>query len=410
MKPTGTLTGQDWMGAPETLRVMEALNKEGGVARYVGGCVRDALVNRRVYDIDIATSLTPDEVIKKLDAARIRHAPTGLKHGTVTALVDGHPFEITTLRIDVKTHGRHADVEFTDDWKEDAARRDFTMNAMYCDREGRVYDAFGGVEDLRLGRVRFVGDPHARIAEDVLRILRFFRFHAHYGRGQPDETALAACAAHAPDLVKLSAERVSKELLKTLSSDQASAVWELMAQRGVMAQVLPQAISTGRLERLIALEERFHCKTDAIRRLAALVGNDATIVGEVILRLKLSTEQGARLTVFTQKTAMISDVNIALLHQSIYALGNDAVRSLLLLRAADGKFPDDRLDEFYHEATKWHAPRFPLTGVDVMTLGVAAGPEVGRVLAKVEDWWSRNDFQPGRTQCLEKIREIVNRS
>ena len=407
MKPSGRLTGQDWMVAPETLRVMDALARDGGVARYVGGCVRDALVNRRVYDIDIATPLTPDEVIARLDAARIRHAPTGLKHGTVTALVDGHPFEITTLRIDVKTHGRHADVAFTDDWKEDAARRDFTMNAMYCDRDGNVYDAFGGIEDLRLGRVRFVGDPHARIAEDVLRILRFFRFHAYYGRGDPDAAALAACQAHAPDLARLSAERVSRELLKTLASDTAAGVWGMMAQRGVMAQVLPQAIAAARLERLIALEERFHCKTDTIRRLAALVGNDAAITRETAQRLKLSGEQAGRLMVFTQKTAMVADVNIPILHRTIYALGNDAVRSLLLLLAADGKFPDDRLEGFYQEATRWHAPRFPLTGVDAMMLGIPAGPEVGRVLAVAEDWWARRDFTPGRTQCLEKLKEVV---
>lgn len=407
MKPIGKLADQDWMTAPETARVMAALNKDGGEARFVGGCVRDALINRRVYDIDIATPMTPDEVIKKLDLARIRHIPTGLKHGTVTALVDGHPFEITTLRIDVKTHGRHADVAFTDDWKEDAARRDFTMNAIFCDREGNLYDAFGGIEDLRMGRVRFVGDAHKRIEEDVLRILRFFRFHAHYGREAIDPQALAACSAHAAALENLSAERVSKEILKMLESDHAAPVWQAMAEAGVMAHVLPQAISTGRLARLIALEERFSCKTDVIRRLAALIGNDDAIFKETVGRLRLSNDHALRLLIFTQDAELISDENIPVLHRLIYKFGNDAVRSLLLLRAADGKFPDEKLAEYYQAATGWRVPRFPLTGIDVMKSGIAAGPEVGKVLSRIEDWWAKKDFMPGRTECLARLEEIL---
>ena len=405
MKPSGRLAKQNWMGTDETLRVMEALNKDGGEARFVGGCVRDALANREIYDIDIATPLTPDEVIRKLDAAGIRHVPTGIKHGTVTALIDGHPFEITTLRIDVKTHGRHADVEFTDNWREDAARRDFTMNAMFCDLEGNIYDAFGGIEDLRCGRIRFVGDPHKRIEEDVLRILRFFRFHAHYGRGQADPVALAACASHAENLKKLSVERVSKELLKTLESDHAAIVWQMMMKTGVMAIVLPQATNVERLTRLINLEEKFFCKTDAIRRLAALIGGDAAFCEEVPVALKLSNDDANRLEVFTQRTEIVLEANIQALHRAVYMLGNDAIRSLLLLGAAQEKFPNDRVAEFYHEATSWRAPRFPLTGEDVMKQGVAAGPEIGKALKTVEDWWAQNDFTPGRTECLERLNK-----
>ncbi len=208
---TGTLAKQAWMIAPETVTLMAALSADGGEARFVGGCVRNALCNRKVIDIDIATPLKPDEVIERLTAAKIHYVPTGLKHGTVTAIVDGKPFEITTLRVDVQNHGRHADVAFTADWKADAARRDFTINAMSATPDGDLYDPFNGVDDLRKGRVIFVGDAEKRIAEDILRILRYFRFLAHFGKGEADKGAIAACAKFAPQIKTLSAERLRQK-------------------------------------------------------------------------------------------------------------------------------------------------------------------------------------------------------
>lgn len=408
MEPTGKISRPDWMEAPETRRVMAALTADGGEARFAGGCVRDALVNRRVYDIDIATPLTPQQVMALLDRARIRHVPTGLDHGTVTAVVDGHPFEITTLRVDIATDGRRAEVAFTDNWREDAARRDFTMNAMFCDLEGNLYDAFGGTADLRQGIVRFVGDPHARIVEDVLRILRFFRFHAHYGQGDPDPAALAACGRHARELPRLSAERVTREVLKLLESDRAAPAWQAMAGCGVLAQVLPVAIGSARLTRLIALEERFSSKTDVMRRLAALIGDDLEHVREALTRLRLSSEQTARLKLYAREGASGPFEDAAALRRVVFSSGNDAVRSFLLLWTAAGRLSEEALPAFYQEATAFRAPRLPLTGVDVMKAGVPAGPEVGRVLAAVQNWWMERDFAPTRAECLTCMAEVLS--
>ena len=229
-----------WLPAADTRAVLEALMADGKPARLVGGCVRDALAGRPVTDVDIATPETPPRVIDLLRAAGLKAVPTGVEHGTVTAVVRGKPFEVTTLRRDVTTDGRHAVVAFTDDWTEDAARRDFTMNALSADPDGRVHDPFDGVADLAAGRVRFVGEARARIREDVLRILRFFRFHAHYGKGAPDADGLAACRELAPLLPRLSAERVATELLKLLKAPDAAATVRMMREAGILAPILAE--------------------------------------------------------------------------------------------------------------------------------------------------------------------------
>ena len=251
-----TLPVQAWTTHPATVRVMDALARAGGedAARFVGGCVRNALLRRPVADIDIATVLTPDAVAAALQAAGIKAVPTGLAHGTVTAVVDGRPFEITTLRRDVETDGRHAVVAFTADWGEDAARRDFTMNALYADLEGQVFDPTGeGLGDLRNGAVRFVGDPAARITEDALRILRFFRFHALYGRGRADAAALAACAEGRDLIARLSIERIAKELLGLFGAEDPRPAVRLMAGAGVLGLTLPEANDLARFDALVEI-------------------------------------------------------------------------------------------------------------------------------------------------------------
>ena len=226
------------MTAPATRAVTEALSAEGATVRFVGGCVRDAVLGRDAKDVDIATPDPPETVIALLEAAGLKAVPTGIAHGTVTAVADGTPFEVTTLRHDVETDGRHAKVAFTDDWVADAARRDFTLNALYCDADGALYDPVGGIEDARRGRVRFVGDARARIEEDALRLLRFFRFHAHYGRGEADATALAACRELAPLLANLSGERLRDETLKLLAAPESAPVVALMIDMGVSVNSL----------------------------------------------------------------------------------------------------------------------------------------------------------------------------
>ena len=253
MKPDGKLEPQGWMTAPDSRAVLEALQAEGAEVRFVGGCVRDALAGRPVKDIDLATADPPEKVISLLEQAGLKAVPTGIAHGTVTAVSDHHPYEVTTLRRDVETHGRHATVAFTDDWAADAARRDFTFNALSCRADGTLFDPYEGEADLRAGRVRFVGDARERIEEDYLRLLRFFRFHAHYGRGEPDRAGLAAAAALAPKLVRLSGERIRTEIFTLLKAPDPVPVLEVMARHRIFAAVLPDLGSPSILRALIGL-------------------------------------------------------------------------------------------------------------------------------------------------------------
>lgn len=396
------LQAQVWMVAPETQKLMQALLSDGGDARFVGGCVRDALVNRRVIDIDIATPLKPEEVIERLKRHKIAFAPTGLKHGTVTAVVDGVPFEITTLRVDVQTFGRHAEVKYTDDWKTDASRRDFTINAMYATAEGEIFDPFGGVEDLRLGRVRFVGNPEKRIQEDVLRILRFFRFYAHFGRDMPDAAGLKACAAAAKQITKLSGERIRHETLKLLESDRCAAVWALMLQAGVVTHFLPEATNVRTLENLLRLEAAHEGAPYALRRLAALLDTTPGGLAHIVKALRLSNDQAEQLRQMVELAGLSLKMDESAVRKLVYRLGGDMTRNLMLLtvaRANAGDFPD----ALYQAAQSFRPPRFPLTGDDVMKLGYSAGPEVGHALSVMEDWWVGQDFMPDRAACLKKL-------
>lgn len=401
----GKISRKSWMVAPETVRVMEALMATGVEARFVGGCVRNALVNRAVMDIDIATPLKPDQVVEHMDAARIRTIPTGMSHGTVTALVDGKTFEITTLRIDVNPFGRHAQVQFTDDWEKDAARRDFTINAMSANMDGDVYDPYTGIEDLRNGRVIFVGYPEERIKEDILRILRFFRFFAHFGQGtRPDTAAMVACAKLSNRIPRLSAERIRQEVFRILESDRCAIAWNVMSRAGVTTHFLPEATSVEALERLLVLEHDHHTHPFVLRRLAALL--DITPRGFVPLTraLRLSNEASEVLSKLVHPDMRVStDMTDHEVRKLVYRHGNDIARSLLLLSAARENKQGD-LDALYNVATAFRAPRFPLQGDDVLGLGWPKGPEVGRVLRDMEEWWITEDFLPGRTEALNRLR------
>jgi poly(A) polymerase len=403
--PTGRLNEQAWMAQEETVLVMQALHDGGGEARFVGGCVRDALCNRKVVDIDIATPLKPEAVIERLTARGIRHAPTGLKHGTVTALCKGRPFEITTLRIDAIPYGRHADVVFTDDWEADAARRDFTFNALSATREGEVFDYFGGIRDLADGRVLFVGDPGKRIEEDVLRILRFFRFTAWYGRGLPDPAALRACAAHAKLIPRLSAERLRQETLKILTAPHADIVWRMMMTAGVSGQYLPEATGIAALERLCAVEAAWQVGAEPLRRLASLLEINKPDFPLVVSGLKLSNAQGAALERMAFPDAPPGDAPAA--RRFCYRQGPDMARALLLLAAARDAKAAPALKALYDIVTAFRPPRFPLTGDDVAALGLKPGPRTGQLLKAVEDWWLEGDFAAGRTACLEQLKQVA---
>ena len=393
-----------WMAAPATRAVIAALTAGGKPVRFVGGCVRDALAGRAVSDVDLATPEPPARVMELLAAAAIKAVPTGIDHGTITAVAGGRPFEITTLRRDVETFGRHAVVAFTDDWTEDAARRDFTINALSADPDGRLHDPFGGVADLAAGRVRFVGEAELRIREDVLRILRFFRFHAHYGRGAPDGDGFAACRRLAGLLPGLSAERIAAELHRLLQAPDAAATVECMREAGILAPILPELGDLARLRGLQALADP--AARDPLLRLAALLPDDAAVAGAVAGRLRLSNDERARLEMLASPPARFwPAADERALRRALHRLGAAAVRNLGLLAWARG---EPRLGRPAVEAAAvWSPVVLPVRGQDALDLGVPPGPQVGRLIAAVEAWWEENDYRPDRAACLEKLKSLA---
>ncbi|MBE7729611.1 CCA tRNA nucleotidyltransferase [Komagataeibacter sp. FXV3] len=371
-------------------------------ARLVGGAVRDLLCGRGVSDIDLATPFAPDMVMARLKQAGIRVVPTGLSHGTVTAVLDGHPFEITTLRRDEETDGRHATVAWTHDWRVDAARRDFTINAMSCDSAGKVHDYFNGRADLAAGRIRFVGEARLRITEDALRILRFFRFQARYGGDVPDPEAIAAITALSVMIDRLSVERVWSELRRILVGPHVVRTLAQMHDAGVLAHVLPEGYDIDRLGRLLACG----APADAVLRLAGLVSGD---VREVARRLKLSRADTTALAQTRGAPVPMPGMGVDVLAPM---LADHALRDLswrAWLRQADlaGQRPD-AWDDLRARLEAMEKPVFPLAGRDVMATGRASGAMVGRVLAQVRQWWLENGCTAGHAACVAHMDRVLH--
>jgi poly(A) polymerase len=395
------LKPQAWMREASCRAVMKALTSKGGAARFVGGVVRDALLQRAIKDIDIATPLLPAEVMKRLKQAKLKAVPTGLEHGTVTAVAGKRHYEITTLRRDVKTYGRHAEVEFAADWAEDAVRRDFTMNALFLDADGKVFDYVGGLPDLEAGRVRFVGDPATRIREDVLRLLRFYRFFAHYGKTAPDGPARLACRTLAYLLPNLSGERIRNETLRLLAAPDPLPALQFMQEDGVLSAFLPEASGLERLRNLVALES----KPDALRRLAALIERDADLVAA---RLKLSSAQRARLIDLTAEPPLDLAAGTQAQRRALHHLDREPYIDRALLAAArtgDGA----RLKPLLALAKKWKPVEFPLKGRDLTKLGIKPGPELGKLLGALAAWWEAGDFAAKRKDCLAEAKRRIGK-
>ena len=387
---------------PQTRAVMAALTAGGGEARFVGGAVRNALLGEKVTDVDIATPLTPDDVTARLRKAGLQAVPTGIEHGTVTAIAEGKPFEVTTLRRDVSTDGRRAVVAFTKDWAEDAGRRDFTMNALYASADGEIFDPTGGVEDLKAGRVRFVGDPATRIREDYLRILRLFRFHAWYGKGAIDKAALAAATAEKAGLKKLSGERLQKELLKLLAARDPVAVLGEMEKAGILSEILP-GLSLARLQGLVRLDDEEHIPPDAILRLAALLPGDKA-VESLAEKLKFSNADSTRLVALSNAGKIPPGLSEQQARALLYRHGAAQFRDTVRLHwAADGKHAQ-QWRALLQLADKWQRPKFPLDGRDAMSAGVKEGPAVGKILVELENWWIESDFKPDRATLLARLK------
>lgn len=372
----------DWTRREDLARLVTVLGP--GNARYVGGAVRDTLLGIPVKDVDIATPLRPLKVIGKLKDAGIQAVPTGIEHGTVTAVLPGGPVEITTLRHDVSTDGRRATVAFADDWQDDAARRDFTINALYADPDsGAIHDWFGGLDDLAARRVRFIGDPHQRIREDHLRILRYFRFQARFGSQPADEPSERACADLAATLKGLSRERVGMEMMNLLGLADPALTVARMAELGVLDVVLPEA-DVPALAALIAAERQQGATPDPLRRLAALLAPDVQLAEAVASRFRLSGAQKKRLALAAGREAAPGEPRAL-----AYRLGREAALDRLLLAGADTAALND-----------WTIPTFPLKGGDIVARGVKAGPEVARVLRAVESGWIAAGFDDAAIPAL----------
>ncbi len=414
-----------WLAWPHTQTLIAAFAGKAEL-RFVGGCVRDALLVRAVQDVDAATPLLPDAVIALLDDAHIRSIPTGIEHGTVTALVDGKPFEITTLRRDAACDGRHADVTFTGSWQEDAARRDFTMNALYLSPSGELFDYTGGEADTRAGRVRFIGDARARIQEDYLRILRLFRFHAHYGKTPLDEDALKACGELAHNIPSLSGERIQHEMLKLLAAPLVSPTLQAMQQCGVLAQVMGKKVELevittmersaspsplvgeGRGEGKPSTHEIVETAPSPLPlpqgerelvRLAALL--DPADVQALTASWKLSNDLSKRLKHITEGARILhAGMTPAEQKKALRRMGRELfIQCATLRHAMDGS----DISAMLQLADTWDIPHFPVTGKDLLALGIPEGKRMGELLAKLDEAWEMSDYTLTKEALLARV-------
>lgn len=397
---------------PDAQAVLTALNGvQADCARLVGGGVRDAVLGKLAHDIDIATQLAPEAVIAALKAAGIKVVATGLAHGTVTAIPAGKPVEVTTLRTDIATDGRYAEVVFTDNWLADAQRRDLTMNALYCDAQGRVFDPVGtGVDDAKAGRVRFVGDPETRVTEDYLRIMRFFRFHAFYGKGGLDPAALAACAAHNGGIARLSVERVWMELKRLLAAPDPRVALTAMAKTGVLSAILPETERLEALQHLVEIENSLFLDPEPLQRLMALLPRDPTRVAGLVSRLKLSGAEGDRLLAWaSDQTEIQSYLSAREVRRALYWMGTPLY--LDRVRLAWAGDPEPRRTSQWRAmialSSGFVAPRFPVTGEQVLAAGARPGPAIGHILRELERWWVENDFTEDEMGLVERLKALV---
>ena len=404
-----------WLAAPSARRVIEALEGvRSACVKFVGGCVRDALMGRPIGDVDLATTLPPADVSKALKAAGIKVVPTGVEHGTVTAVADGVPYEVTTLRRDVATDGRRAVVAFTESWEEDSRRRDFRLNAIYCSPDGEIFDPEQGAEDAAAGLIRFIGDPAARLYEDYLRILRFFRFYASHGRGRPDADGLKACAAHKAGLAQLSAERVWMELKKLLSApaEGAGRALRWMNAAGLLKTVLPENDVLERADRLLDLEAQEGWPIDPMRRLMALIPRDSDKTMAASLRLKLSKAERGRLNAWARDAAFFAPaMDRGAARQAIYRAAKAGVETgadRAVLEAAEEEDDAARVAgrlETARLALDWSPPVFPLKGRDLAQLGIGEGPAMGEALAELEEAWITSGFKLTQKALLAQAQK-----
>jgi poly(A) polymerase len=395
-----------WLKSGPASRVLKLLNADGEEARVVGGAVRNALLRLPIDEVDIATTALPEEVTRRARAAGIKSVPTGIEHGTVTLVVDAKPFEVTTLREDTETFGRKAKVAFGRDWERDAERRDFTINGLSVDAEGWVHDYVGGLEDIAARRVRFIGEPEKRIAEDYLRILRFFRIHAAYGAGEPDRAGYLACIGGRAGLASLSAERIRVEILKLMVAEGAVGSVNAMVEGGLLLPIFAGVAYTGPFAALISIERTLGLAADPVRRLCALAVAVTEDARRVASRLRLTNAEARTLDSMGHRWWRLAGMDEARARRRLYRLGEERYRDRLMLAwaRAGGRNDDPSWRDLASLPARWAAPKFPLRAADFLVRGIAQGPELGRALALAEDAWLAAEFPLDRSS-LEMIAD-----
>ncbi|MDX8536224.1 CCA tRNA nucleotidyltransferase [Mesorhizobium abyssinicae] len=404
----------DWLNEKHLQRLLAALSDGDEQARVAGGAVRNTLLGQLVADIDVATTTLPQETIRRAEAAGFKTVPTGIEHGTVTAIAGGKTYEVTTLRADIETDGRRAKVSFGRDWKLDAERRDFTINALYAEADGNVVDLVGGIADIAARRLRFIGDAEARIREDYLRILRFFRFFAWYGDGRPDAEGLKACARLKDGLGQLSAERIWSELKKLLSAPDPSRALLWMRQAGVLTSVLPESEKWGidAIHGLIRTEKDLGWAADPLLRLEAMVPPDAARMKTLAERLKFSAAEAGRLRHWALAAAIEPRTGEGELAKKLYLGDRNGIadRLRLSLASARARAAEDNqalidaggFSRLLAFALKWEKPVFPIKGADLAELGAAPGPRLGAILKSLEKEWIGSGFTLDRGALIER--------
>ncbi len=389
-----SLSKSPWLNEPRLQEVMHVISRAGGEVRVAGGAVRNSLLGAPINDVDLATTMLPNDVMQVCKAAGFGVHPTGIEHGTITVVNKGQPFQVTTLRLDVETDGRRAVVAFTENWEADALRRDFTMNAMYCDASGKMYDFTDGYGDIQRKRVRFVGDSALRIKEDTLRILRFFRFHSWYGKGAPDRIGLAACVKLKSGLKKISAERIRQELMKLIIAPRAVDTLKVMAASGILKVILPYTEEWRVLGRLPA---------DAVLRLYILAKKPE----ELQERLRLSNTEALRIENFNSAPDLSPLLRDAEQRMILYHHGEltwaDAVHLAWARSGASVK--SAKWQALLDLPQRWPLPKFPLTGKDLIAAGLVPGLQMGAQLQALEDWWVASDFKPTHEDLLKRIED-----
>jgi poly(A) polymerase len=395
-----------WLKTGPAASVLQLLNADGEEARVVGGAVRNALLDLPIGDVDIATTALPEEVVRRARAAGIKSVPTGIEHGTVTLVADTHPFEVTTLREDTETFGRRAKVAFGRDWVRDAQRRDFTINGLSVDAQGRVHDYVGGLDDIAARRVRFIGEPSRRIAEDYLRILRFFRIHAVYGAGEPDRSGYLACIAGRAGLAGLSAERIRAEILKLMVADGAADAVHAMTDGGLLLSIFGGVAYIGPFAAAISIERALALAPDPVRRLGALAVAVTEDAKRVATRLRLTNAETKALDSMGHRWWRLGGMDEVRARRRLYRLGEDRYRDRLVLAWARSGDPSDATSwrQLAALPARWSAPKFPLKAADFIARGIAEGPALGQVLALAEDAWLAAEFPLDRSS-LETIAD-----